>query len=65
MEITLIILAVLPPVILKYYRPQEETLIAKITGFIKNLSWGAAIADALIIYFSLIALAVKFQKKKV
>ena len=58
-------LAMLPPLITKYYRPQVDALFAKIIDFVKNLDWAAAVIVSLVLYFSLMVLAVKLQREKV
>lgn len=60
----LIILGMIPPLILKYMRPQFDQVITQALVFMENLSWLKATGITLIIFIALAALASRIKKHR-
>jgi hypothetical protein len=60
---TMVGLGLVPPLLVKYLRPDMDALVVRVSDFIKNLNWGIAIVLSLILYFLLMFAACKLKRK--
>jgi len=60
----MIILGMIPPLILKYMRPELDQAITNALAFMENLSWLKAIGITLIIFIALSVLATLIKKNR-